>query len=60
MLSLFDKIKTDKLTLIFFQFLIPYIFTYFYHMQIKLNINIHIHVYIYNIYIIHVDLLQEM
>lgn len=58
MLSLFDKIKTDKLTLIFFQFLIPYIFTYFYHMQ-NLTL-IYTYMYIYNIYIIHGDLLQEM
>lgn len=60
MLSLFDKIKTDKLTLIFFQFLIPYIFTYFYHMQNLTLIYTYMYIYIYNIYIIHVDLLQEM
>lgn len=58
MLSLFDKIKTDKLTLIFFQFLIPYIFTYFYHMQ-NLTL-IYTYMYIYIIFTLHRDLLQEM
>lgn len=58
MLSLFDKIKTDKLTLIFSNFNSIHFYLLLSHA--KLNINIHIHVYIYNIYIIHGDLLQEM